>query len=455
MTNVVLLTVDSLRADAVLADGSVHESLTTFRSLAGDGVVCTDAYANAPYTSHSFLSILGGTYQWRYGDHDGFEPERPHLAECFSGAGYRTAGFHSNTNLNPVFGFDRGFDRYPGVNNDAEVDPETKSTLAKARVAAVERFRRSSSVFQALTWGYETVGKTLGIELGGMPYTPAERLNDRIVEWVRRTDGNRFVWAHYMDVHIPYYPHEGTVSADVNSRRAIKTYHKARTSPEQLTDAEHRLLRGVYRGEVEYLDAQVGDLLDRLDRHLSMDDTYVVLTSDHGEGFGEHDFFFHGGDLYQELVHIPLILSGPGIDTGNIDVPVSNLDLMPTLLELIGADVPGDCDGHPLHGEEIPDDREVFAEAWRPSIGKLMCYDGRWKYIEERSSKEQYLFDLDADAEEQRDLTGERPAEFRRLQRIAGDHAASVTSTAPQGERREIEVSEAAKHRLRRLGYDE
>lgn len=80
-----------------------------------------------------------------------------------------------------MFGFDRGFDRYPGTNRESEGERESRSALAKLRVAAIERFERSSSVFQALSWGYETVGRTLGIELG-MPYTPAERINDRIIE---------------------------------------------------------------------------------------------------------------------------------------------------------------------------------------------------------------------------------------------------------------------------------
>lgn len=454
MKNILLITVDSLRADAVFHDGSVRESLGSFRSLADNGLVCIDAYANAPYTSHSFLSILGGTYQWRYRDHDGFEPERPHLAEHLSEAGYRTAGFHSNANLNSVFGFDRGFDRYPGTNRESEGERESRSALAKLRVAAIERFERSSSVFQALSWGYETVGRTLGIELG-MPYTPAERINDRIIEWIRQTDGKRFIWAHYMDVHTPYYPREGTVSADVSSRRAIKAYHKARRFPETVTDAERRLLHGVYRGEVESFDARIGDLLDRLDRQLSMDDTYIVLASDHGEAFGEHDSFFHTGKLCQEFVHVPLIISGPGIKQGTLDVPVSNIDLMPTLLGWAGADVPDECDGDPVHVNGAPNDRVVFAEAWNPSIGRTMAYDRRWKYIESHSSGEQYLFDLETDTEERRNVASSRPEELCRLQRATEDHYESVTSEAPRGEGRRIEASEAAKHRLRRLGYDE
>ena len=455
MANVILITVDSLRADAVLHDDSVRDSLTSLRSLADDGLVYTDAYANAPYTSHSFLSILGGTYQWRYGDQDGFEPERPHLAERFSEAGYRTAGFHSNTNLNPVFGFDRGFDRYPSRDGDSATEGESESTLAKLRVAAVERFQRSSSVFQALNWTYESVGSSLGIELGGMPYTPAERINDQVVEWVRRTDGERFVWAHYMDVHIPYYPHEGTVSAGISSRRATKVYHKARKSPERITDDERRLLQRLYRGEVKRLDTRIGDLLDRLDRRMPMDDTYIVFASDHGEAFGEHDIFFHGGKLHQELIHVPLIVSGPEIDREVVNVPVSNLDIMPTLLELADADVPGDCDGDSIHRRAVPDDRAVFAEAYSPSMGRMMAYDGRWKYVETRSSGQQALFDLETDAGEQRNLIGSRTEELHRLRETADDHRESVLSEEPQRERRRIEVSEVAKHRLRRLGYDE
>jgi arylsulfatase A-like enzyme len=258
-----------------------------------------------------------------------------------------------------------------------------------------------------------------------------------------------------MDVHIPYYPHEGTVSAGINSRRATKVYHKARKSPEEITDDEKRLLQRLYRGEVKRLDTRIGDLLDRLDRRMPMDDTYIVFASDHGEAFGEHDSFFHGGKLHQELIHVPLIVSKPGIDRKVVDAPVSNLDIMPTLLEVADVDVPGECDGDPVHTGVVPDDRAVFAEAYSPSMGRMMAYDGRWKYVETRSSGQQALFDLETDAGEQRNLFDSRTEELHRLRRMADDHRESVLSEEPRNERRRIEVSEVAKHRLRRLGYDE
>lgn len=458
MTDVILLTVDSLRFDAPFLNGSIRASLPAFRSLADNGLVFTNGYANAPYTADSFLSILSGTYQWQYrgGHSTGFEPERPHLAEYLADAGYRTAAFHSNPYLGSNFGFDRGFDRYPGRETTEETS-RTSDPLAKARVATMERFRRVSPAFRAIEWTYQAAGRYLGIDFG-LPYTPAGEISDQVVEWVRHTDDHddRFVWAHYMDVHNPFYPRNGTVSADIPSRRAIRTYHKALRSPSEVTETERRLLRRLYDGEVEVFDRHLAALFERLDRHLSFEDAYLVLASDHGEAFGEHEFLFHPGELHQELVHVPLVISGPGIEAETIDRPVSNLDIMPTILDLLGTNVPDECAGQPIQDPQgLSSERTVFAEVWDVDDGKIMASDGRWKLIEDRSSGEEHLFDLEASRAEHRSVLSTHPSAYRRLRDAIDTHLASIAKERTRSERREIETSEAVKARLRRLGYDE
>ena len=458
MTDVILLTIDSLRSDAVFPDATIRSSLPTFQSLADDGLTFTNAYANAPYTSDSFLSILGGTYQWQYGRGypTGFEPDRPHLAEQLVDAGYRTAAFHSNPYLGSNFGFDRGFNRFPGRETDEGV-PSTDSLLARARTATMERFRRVSPAFRAVEWMYQAAGRYLGIDFG-LPYVPASEINDQIIGWIRRTSerDDRFVWAHYMDVHNPFYPHDGTVSANIPSRHAIRTYHKALRSPNEVTDADRRLLKRLYDGEVEFFDRHLADLLRRLDRYLSLQDAYVILTSDHGEAFGEHGFMFHPGELYQELIHVPLIVSGPSIENESVEYPVSNLDIMPTVLELIEASVPEECAGRGIHDPRtLPSDRNVFAEVWNVSKGKISVTDGRWKLIEDRSSENECLFDVETDHEERRNVLADKPSVYRGLRDAIDTHLASIDEEQSRTKRREIEPSEAVKARLRRLGYDE
>jgi arylsulfatase A-like enzyme len=458
MTDIILLTIDSLRFDAVFSNDTIHASLPTFQSLADDGLVFTDAYANAPYTSDSFLSILGGTHQWQYGEGHptGFEAERPHLTEDLAGAGYRTAAFHSNPYLGSNFGFDRGFDYYPGREPNEDIS-WTDDPLAKARVATMERFRRVSPAFRAIEWTYQAAGRYLGVDFG-LPYTPAGEITDQVVEWVHHTDDrdDRFVWAHYMDIHNPFYPHDGTVSANISPRCAIRTYHKALRSPDKLTDTEQGLLRRLYDGEIEFFDRHLADLFRRLDRHLSLEDTYFLLASDHGEAFGEHGFMFHPGEVYQELVHVPLMISGPDIENETIGYPVSNIDLVPTVLELAGVDVPGEYTGRQIHyPQALPSNRTVFAEVWDVDEGRIMAFDGRWKLIEDHSSGEEYLFDVETDHREYRNVLDEQSSVHHRLRDAIDAHLASIKDDQSRVERREIEASEAVKARLRRLGYDE
>lgn len=453
--DVVLITVDSLQYDYVYGDSDVTRELDTLQSLADSGTCFTNAFSNASITVASFLSILSGTYPWMFESiSGGYGPDRPHVAEELSDAGYATAGFNTNPYLSSSYGHDRGFDYYMGRDNADEIDRDTLSTklwpLIKQSVP-------SDRVAQGIRSLYGRVGATLGIQLGGDPYLAVEEVNDSVIQWVERTPGPRFLWIHYMDVHTPYYPHEGTVSEGMSKRRAVRLFHRVNEQGEDASSEDLETLRELYKGEVQYFDRKLGELLKNLNDHLDLEETLIALTSDHGEAFGEHGNVFHpDGALRDELTHVPLVVDGPGFDTDtDVETPVSNVDLVPTLLSAAGVSIPDVCIGEDLSEivDSRPDDRTVFAEAYGRDDGKVMATDGRHKLIRDIRTGEEVLFDRENVPAESEDVIGDRPRVRRHLNEAIDDHLEMVRGH--EGRERSIDVDEETKSRLRMLGYKE
>jgi arylsulfatase A-like enzyme len=186
-----------------------------------------------------------------------------------------------------------------------------------------------------------------------------------------------------------------------------------------MSDAERSLLRALYDKEVEWLDRCVGWLFDALDRRGLWERTYVIVTSDHGEGFGEHGVWLHGKGLHDELLRVPLLVAGPGIPAGlRVSAPVSLTDLVPTLRDLLGVDCCAGAQGKSfaplLRGAEAGD-RETYSGAANDAgrtRGALVA--GRLKWIAGADGHGS-LYDLAADAGETRDLASERPGDAARL----------------------------------------
>lgn len=455
MKDILLITVDSLRADYLFGERA-PDAVDNISQLADDGVRFDTAFSNAAYTKGSFLSILSGTYPWMFESvQGGYGPDRPHVADILSDEGYQTGGFHTNTYLSPTYKYDRGFDHYFGRDSGASSE-QSSGTIKRTFRSIVDKAAASDTLSGGIQWTYRTVGQELGIQLGSSLYKPAEELNDAVVNWTRHADGPRFVWVHYMDVHTPYYPHEGTVSEDISKRRAVKLFHRVNELRADASAEDIRAQERLYRGEIEYLDEQIGDLLDRLDETIGMDDTIVALGSDHGEAFDEHGHVYHPGSaLYDENIHVPLIVEGPDIESGVVDTPVSNADIVPTLLSNVGIEPPESTVGTDITTfvSDPPSKRLVFSEAYNMETGNVMVTDGRYKLLRKLESGDESLFDRKADPDETLDKSEDMPSVYRELGAAIDEHIHSVR--AGEAADADIDVSGDVRLRLRRLGYDE
>lgn len=263
--NVVLLTMDSLRADCM--DQALAPNLMRFAESA---VVFTRAFVQGPYTTMSVPSLLTGVYPSRlpllkvrnmFGV--GVETART-LPSLLQAAGYQTLGFHSNPFLSRVFGFEQGFDHF---DDDLLLQSLNLSKPLRLLVKRIQRLRRLH------------------------PFLPAEALNRKILAHERILREPFFLWAHYMDTHGPY--HSGGRWNPMAKLRAERLWFKATRNPQRITSAEREELLSSYHDRVAYLDHYVGAILETLAQSPFWGRTIVAIAADHGDEFGEHAGYTH------------------------------------------------------------------------------------------------------------------------------------------------------------------
>lgn len=398
--NVVLVTLDTTRADRMGFLGSTRGLTPALDALARQGTVFEKAFAQAPITTVSHATILSGTYPQFHRVNDfgvRLPASVPWLPDLLRAQGYRTAAFVGALILDPrgglAPGFDRGFDTY---------DAGFKIKRGKEdRYATMER-RGSEVVSRALTW------------LG------------------QRPPGPFFLWVHLYDAHDPY------------------------EAPEPFRS---RFAKAPYDGEIAYADAQVGKLVAGLRAAHLLDGTAVAVVADHGESLGEHGESTHGVFLYDPTIRVPLLLKRPaGRDAGRrVATRVSAVDLAPTLLEIAGVTAPATVQGRSLlalSSAPRAADRPAYAETDYPrrafGWSSLAAWRGdRFLYVK---APRRELYDLAADPSAARNVAEERKAVADGVARTLEEFRRRTTSE-PGGGSTATAVDPQLAEKLASLGY--
>jgi arylsulfatase A-like enzyme len=415
---VVLISIDTLRADRLGAYGAARPTSPTLDALARGGARFASCVAAAPWTPPSHVAMLTGLYPSRNGVQAVTDQLRPGVATL---AGEMRA---------------HGF--------------ATAAVIASDLVIPCTRCRQDfDSVTEIPSRGDQVNGGPVVVDSG-------EDVTNAALDWLRMHGArDRFLlFLHYYDVHSDYRPRPAIAlrfGADPhnlepgNNRFLIDNRMNA-----DLPRPAIEQMRRLYDGEIRQLDEVLRGLFDFLQAHGLWEGTLIVVTADHGEEFLEHGGLLHGRTLYEELLHVPLILSGPGIPRGRV-VPnvVSLVDLAPTILEAVGVPAGSTLDGHSLMPLLAGDDRSwqnrAASEADQEHR-KRMLRAGNLKLIEDRSSGAE-LYDLASDPGERHNVAADRPA-------VVADLALAfqrmLPASAPHGP--EI-LSDEARQRLRALGY--
>ena len=436
---IVLVVVDTLRADRLSCYSSEAPATPHIDALAGEGILFEAARASAPFTLPSVCTILTGvppTVHRVRDPTDALPRGLTTLAERLRGAGYRTAAFVRNPWLRPLADFDRGFEEFHFLSWE-----RPPSALAEILLREL-----ASDVYRPVSRGAEQA-----------------RLARRWIE--RHRDEDFFLWLHFLDPHAPYAPPRELAPPGQPPPRIGRSFRDAvsvRTGNLVPDLDERRWIEGLYDGEVRYLDACVGEITAELKRLGIYDDTLIVLTSDHGEEFWEHGGFEHGQSMFDELLRVPLILRLPKAAlVERVAAPVSHASLAPTLLSLCKIDYdPQELPLPPLVQDLERPEVRVSAE---PLVSSMTLYfedrtavvfDG-WKYVRYAITAREELYDLERDPGETRDRSEEEPERLNAARELLARELerAEALRRKLDLEAAAAPVDEGTRRGLRALGY--
>lgn len=432
--DVILVSLDTTRADHMSTYGYARETSPNLTAFAKDALNFTAARSPAEWTVPGHASMFTGMYPTRHGAHyagawhSGPEiygrrrvfplaDDRVTLAEVLRDRGYATGGFVANfANMYRGFGMAQGFAHY-------EDAPGLLLRPVPHAVRLVQRFR-------------PTFWKK--------PFRSAEEINAAALAWVDATPAGRpvFVFLNYLEPHhwIAAPPYDLWARELRHARQLAQKGLFTHAIPAGLSEEEQAFVAANYDGQILAMDAALGRLFAALKERQRFESALVIVTADHGELLGEHEQAGHGGRMmYEGLLHIPMVVKFPGADRprGEVHDPVQLVDLLPTVLAVLGAPVPPGVQGEPLqrvtHGtlaeEHInPEFVAYYGEVYNRAMRVL--YDGPYKLIT-TSRGERKLFDLAHDPAEDDDLSGREPARAAEMeQRLEAAMSAMDTKVA-------------------------
>jgi arylsulfatase A-like enzyme len=419
--NVLIITIDTLRADHLSCYGYAKPTSPRIDAFAHDNALFEHACCQSSQTLPSHTSIMVGTNPRTHKviSHESYlDEDITTLAEILKRRGYRTGAFISSHALDSKYHLDQGFDTYWEVHKEFSIQERQ-----------IQKIQEKCAT------------------------------TDAALAWLDGAAGSDFLlWIHWFDPHRPYDPparylsqfagdYNGLVSSDAEF---IMNAWRQRID---LTPEDVNYLIGRYDGEIAFTDVQVGRILDDLDARGLLDNTIVVITADHGEILYEHEYYFgHDIGLYDECIMIPLIMHVPGLDASGMRISalVQSLDIMPTVLEVLGLDRPGYLEGKSLiplmQGSDQSTVAYAFSETFpfpekcpprhavRTAGAKLI-----WKEAEGDTIDRMY-YDLTTDPGEQNNLYAPDLPEAVRLDSVlarwianGGLHPARIPSAEETG----------------------
>jgi arylsulfatase A-like enzyme len=403
--NVVVILIDTLRADHLPFYGYHEDTAPFLARLAAHSVVFDNAWSTSSWTAPATASLFTSMYPFQHGVHTGIMATKwlqrddatiqinripapiTTLPEMLKAAGYRTFGVADNPNICPQEGFDQGFDRFVNFKDET-----------------------------------------------------ADRVNAVVTDWEReiKSSGPYFLYLHYMDPHAPYHPRDPEIARMPRARRNVAAYDS----------------------EIRFVDARV----ERLFEHMGWErNTILIVLADHGEEFGDHGVTGHGTNLYRETLRIPLLIHFPdgAVEPGRVAANVSIIDVIPTIRSLLGLAAGATDEGKDLlrlrRGGALVD-RPVYAHLWRRGVSVTDEDDkisravmrGPWKYVLTLPDREE-LYNLAEDPRETANLMARQGHIGEELRK--GYDALVETSRTHESQDSPIRIDAEALRKLQALGY--
>lgn len=420
--NVIVWLVDTVRADK-LSPWNPETRVETpgLDRWVRRAAVFEQARTQENWTKPSVATLLTGLLPWQHTALSG-EAVLPRsvemLSETLHDAGFATGGFVCNGYVSRTFGFRQGWDSWRNY---------------------IKEGRRTAARFVA----------------------------SDVLGWLDARDESKpfFLYVHTIDPHVPYIPPEEVLAeydgepydGPVDFRRDRELLEKIKAGSLRLNARDKRRLEALYDGEITYHDTHFAAVLEGLERRGLADDTVVVFTADHGEELFDHDSVGHGHSLFEELLHIPLVMRIPGLtdEATRVSEPVGLVDVLPTILEAVGQDASEESGAvhNPSGRSLLPLVAGAHEDAPGASIAGFLngwrsIVSGRWKLIQ-RTHLRWMLFDLQSDPREQHDVAARHPMVVRHLRGLLGVAMQGETAHAAE----ETEIDDETREQLEALGY--
>jgi arylsulfatase A-like enzyme len=439
--NILVIVIDTLRADHLSCYGYKTISTPNIDAFAYDGVLFHNMFTQSSWTKPSFASILSSTYPSTHqaiGKPDMFSSQNLTLPEILHNNGYYTAAITNNVNVSDVFNFDQGFVEFTYL----EPDFFFFANEAASKLNFYDVLRKVREKFLVKKKKVEHY------------YKDAETVNEHIIHFLETYDSSSpfFLFVHYMDPHDPFFihPYNGTGYARVSNENP----------PPEFAE----IYKETYEGEILFLDEKLGELRDYLIRKGFYDETIIVFTADHGEEFYEHGGWWHGKTLYDEQIRVPLFIKLPQGNMQNTQsrIFVRGIDIGPSLLHLVDCEIPEQFQGISLFQDNqlIPGGVDiVYSEE---NFEGNILFSARGKTFKlmtanpdnPRGLPSQMLFNITSDPGETEDVyTVTEPKEFEALHEkieVTSEYALDNAVSKETGE-----IDKTTQDRLKALGYIE
>jgi arylsulfatase A-like enzyme len=431
--NVILIIIDTLRADRVSVNGYDRINTPHFDQIASEGINYTYCYGQSSWTKPQIASILTSMYP---SSHRAIEkidalPDGVYcISELFADKGYYTVGIVDNVNITETFNFNQGYDEFYFLKPDYYF-MATESAFKLSLYSMLRIFNEKFSSGKIWVQNY---------------YQPAKVVTDEAVNWLDSNKDKRFfMLVHYMDPHDPFFKHPYN---GVGYARAANPNPPASVAQEYSE---------TYDEEIVYHDKMMGRLLDYLKENNLYDSSIVIVTADHGEEFHEHGGWWHGYTLYNEVIRVPLVIKpAAGTYEPHTDTTlVRSIDIAPTIARMLDYDIPGSWQGEDLfaHDNEVD---YVFSEESLNRHVFFSVLNREWKYIEAnpdnpRNIPSQELFNIAEDPGEKNNLISKELDVASELQKVLNNLKLVAAGQAVKGQ--ETEIDDATRERLKALGY--
>lgn len=477
--NVILITIDSLRADHLSCLGYHRKTTPNLDNLAKEGILFRNAMSCGADTPTSITPLMASTYVLmdliRGGGFDKlgtkieekpdelsarikefekigaitFEIHRDKttIAEVLKGCGYNTAAFHSNPFLSSYFNFGKEFDYF--YDSFSSIEGFRKHAI-QSKIEGI--LKKNMRLYHFVKSVYNKVLSN------NPPYDRAEMINRRAISWLEDHKNNFFVWIHYMDVHFPYKPLKKfqlySRSKSMSNLEMSNLNDKMIYKPEEMSEDEIKDLIDLYDGGIRYVDYAIQSLLNELSKMDILDNTLIIITADHGEEFRDHGGFAHGAKLYDELIRVPLIVYGSAYKHVEVDVPVSHIDISPTILDLLDVPEIESFQGKsliPLIKEERKSSG-VISETLGRGKRNISYRTTEWKYILNEADAQYELYNLRDDPKEKKNLYEKEKEKVREFELKIREHISKQERIKTGLKEEEGEIIKKRIRALKRVG---